>query len=279
MLNLALMMVAATLALGQTQPADPGTRAREILEQGTKDKNPDVRTEAVVALSLVGAREKTLDTLDSMLADHDVRVRIAVVSTLSGFNDPRTASLLEKALNDSVPEVDFAAARALYRLRKPDGKKLLLAVATGESKGSSSFLTKEERSTLRLLHTPTKLFITTAELVVPLPGFGFGLSSAESLLLDPAFSARAAALLLLVRESDPATKAAVQEGLTDKDWSLRAAAAHLIAMHPYPQFQKDLVPLLKDRKAAVRFRAAAAYIRLEALRKEPHPRRPKRHRH
>src|SRR5947207_3081928 len=144
MLNLALMMLTATLALGQTQPSDPGTRAREILEQGTKDKNPDVRTEAVVALSLVGAREKMLDTLDSMLADHDVRVRIAVVSTLSEFKDPRTASLLEKALNDSVPEVDLAAARALYRLREPDGKKFLLAVASGESKGSSGFLTREK---------------------------------------------------------------------------------------------------------------------------------------
>jgi hypothetical protein len=42
MLNLALMMLTATLALGQTQPSDPGTRAREILEQGTKDKNPDI---------------------------------------------------------------------------------------------------------------------------------------------------------------------------------------------------------------------------------------------
>ena len=88
MLNLALMMLTATLALGQTQTSDPGTRAREILEQGPKDKNPDVRTAAVVALSLVGAREKMLDTLDSMLADHDVRVRIAVVSTLSESKIP-----------------------------------------------------------------------------------------------------------------------------------------------------------------------------------------------
>ena len=50
---------------------------------------------------------------------------------------------------------------------------------------------------------------------------------------------------------------------SDKQWSVRAAAAHLVAMHPFPQFREKLVPLLDDDKDAVRVRAAAAYIRLE----------------
>jgi len=37
----------------------------------------------------------------------------------------------------------------------------------------------------------------------------------------------------------------------------------LVAMHPFPQFRKKLVPLLDDKKNAVRIRAAAAYIRLQ----------------
>jgi HEAT repeat protein len=44
---------------------------------------------------------------------------------------------------------------------------------------------------------------------------------------------------------------------------VRAAAAHLIAMHPFPQFREHLIPLLDDKKDAVRVRAAAAYIRLQ----------------
>ena len=44
---------------------------------------------------------------------------------------------------------------------------------------------------------------------------------------------------------------------------MRAAAAHLVAMHPFPQFREKLVPLLDDKKDAVRVRAAAAYIRLQ----------------
>jgi len=51
--------------------------------------------------------------------------------------------------------------------------------------------------------------------------------------------------------------------LSDKEWSVRAAAAHLVAMHPFPQFHEQLVPLLDDKKDAVRVRAAAAYIRLQ----------------
>ena len=51
--------------------------------------------------------------------------------------------------------------------------------------------------------------------------------------------------------------------MSDKEWSVRAAAVHLVAMHPFPVFQEKLVPLLDDEKHAVRVRAAAAYIRLQ----------------
>jgi hypothetical protein len=34
-------------------------------------------------------------------------------------------------------------------------------------------------------------------------------------------------------------------------------------MHPYPGLREKLVPLLDDKKEAVRVRAAAAYIRLQ----------------
>jgi HEAT repeat protein len=34
-------------------------------------------------------------------------------------------------------------------------------------------------------------------------------------------------------------------------------------MHPFPEFREKLIPLLDDKKDAVRVRAAAAYIRLQ----------------
>jgi HEAT repeat protein len=261
----ALMVLTTTLAFGQTKPSDTVQRCRRMLEEAAHDKNPDVRKGAAEALSLVGVKDNPLRSLDPMLDDHDVSVRIAVVSTLSDFKDNSTIPLLKKALKDPVPEVDFAAAKALYQLHDPDGVQFLLAVVAGESKASSSYLSKEKRSALRLLHTPTKLFTTVAigaAGFAPVPGLGLGLSSAQGILSDPDSSARAASLLLIGNTHDPALTDAVGSALSDKEWSVRAAAVHLVATHPYPEFRQDLVTLLDDKKGSVRLRAAA-YIRLQ----------------
>jgi HEAT repeat protein len=221
-------------------------------------------------------KDNPLRSLDPMLDDHDVSVRIAVVSTLSDFKDNSTIPLLKKALKDPVPEVDFAAAKALYQLHDPDGVQFLLAVVAGESKASSSYLSKEKRSALRLLHTPTKLFTTVAigaAGFAPVPGLGLGLSSAQGILSDPDSSARAASLLLIGNTHDPALTDAVGSALSDKEWSVRAAAVHLVATHPYPEFRQDLVTLLDDKKGSVRLRAAAAYIRLQQREKRRPTRR------
>ena len=237
-----------------------------MLNDASHDANPDVRIGAAQALSLVGVKDNALESLAPMLDDHDVSVRIAVVVTLGDFKDNRTIALLKKALQDPVPEVDFAAAKVLYHLHDRDGVQFLLAVVSKESKASSSYLSKEKRSTLRMLHTPTQLFTTIAigaAGFAPVPGLGFGLSSAQGILSDADSSARAASLLLIGASSDPDLADAVESALTDKEWSVRAAAAHLIALHPFPQFREDLIPLLDDNKDAVRVRAAAAYIRLQ----------------
>ena len=116
-----LMMLSATLALGQAKPPDPVVRCRSILKDAVQDHNPDIRRNAAEALSLVGVKDNALESLAPMLDDHDVPVRIAVVVTLGDFKDNRTLPLLKKALQDPVPEVDFAAAKVLYQLHDPAG--------------------------------------------------------------------------------------------------------------------------------------------------------------
>jgi len=264
------MMLGTTLAFGQTTPADTLQRCHSMLNDAAHERNPDGRKGAAEALSLVGVNDGALESLAPMLDDHDVPVRIAVVVTLGDFKDNRTLPLLKRALQDAVPEVDFAAAKVLYQLHDPDGVQFLLAVVSGESKASSSLLSKEKRGALRLLHTPTQLFTTIAigaASFAPVPGLGYGLSSAQGILSAPDSSARAASLLLIGSSSDPALVDAVASALPDKEWSVRAAAAHLVAMHPFPEFREQLVPLLDDQKDAVRVRAAAAYIRLQQVTK------------
>jgi HEAT repeat protein len=260
-----LMMLGASLAFAQTKPIDSLQRCRTILDDAAHDHNPDGRKGAAEALSLVGVGDALL-SLAPMLDDHDVPVRVAVVVALGDFKDSRTIPLLKKALEDPVPEVDFAAAKELYQLHDPAGVEFLLDVVSKESKASSGFITKEKRSALRMLHTPTQLFTTIAigaAGFAPVPGLGYGISSAQGILSGADSSARAASLLLIGASRDPALVDAVESALTDKEWSVRAAATQLIALHPFPQLQDKLIPLLDDDKDAVKVRAAAAYIRLQ----------------
>lgn len=233
------------------------------------DKNPDVRRESALAMSLLNSSRFVLAELGPLVQDKDVSVRVAAVSALGDLRSRQAIPLLNEALNDPVPEVSMAAAKALFELHQPQGEQYLLAAVSGQTKAASSYITTQMRTTLRLLHTPTKLFtvaaLGAAGMMVPVPGFAFGLSSVEGILSDPGASARAAALLFIGMSQDPAVAEAVQSALVDTQWSVRAAAVHVTAMHPYPQFRANLLLLLTDKKPAVRLRAAAAYLRLADL--------------
>src|SRR5579872_4848020 len=139
-----MMLLGVTLAFGQADPAATRQRCLVILGQGIHDRNPDGRKSAAEALSLLGVKDNVLQALSPMLDDKDVTVRIAVTTSLGDLKDWRALPLLKKALQDPVPEVDFAAAKVLYELRDPEGLKFLLEVVNGESKASSSYFSKEK---------------------------------------------------------------------------------------------------------------------------------------
>ncbi len=273
LLTLALFM--PTLDFAQPPPAAPVSihdRANALLDAGLKDKNPDTRVQAVQALGLVGPREPYISQLEAMLADKDVLVRLATIASLVDLKNKRTVGSLQMALNDEAPEVGFAAAKALWSLKDPAGKAALVSVLSGETKTSSSFMTKQKRDALRMLHTPRPLFffaLKTGVGIAPVPGLGEGISSLQGILSDPSVSGRAATAILLATEKDPEILQALLEARSDKDASVRAAVVHAIALRNDPALESNLVPLLDDPKAAVRFRAAAGCLRLELIKATP----------
>jgi HEAT repeat protein len=243
-------------------------RARSLLEDSLKDKNPDTRKHAVQSLGLVSPREPHLSELEAMLEDKDVEVRLATITSLMDLKNERTVSALRKALDSDVPEISFAAAKALWTLNDPVGHEALLAVLSGETKTASGFITRQKRDALRMLHTPKVLFLFAVKQganFAPVPGLGAGVSSLQGILSDQSVSGRAATALLLGTDEDPQVLLALQNALTDNDWSVRAAAVHAIAVRNDPALEKDLLPLLDDKKEAVRVRAAAGYLRLESI--------------
>jgi HEAT repeat protein len=241
-------------------------RACGFLDASLKDKNPDTRKQAVQALGLVSPREPYLSQLEAMLDDKDVEVRLAAITSLVDLRNARTVSTLRKALDSDVPEVSFAAAKALWTLNEPDGREALVSVLGGDTKTASGFITRKKREALRMLHTPKTLFMFAVQQganLGPIPGLGAGVASVQGILSDPSVSGRAATALLLGTDKDPLVLQALQDALSDKDWSVRAAAVHALALRNDPALETDLVPLFEDKKEAVRVRAAAGYLRLE----------------
>jgi len=248
--------------------AATGPECQQILQRALQDKNPDTRKQAVIALSLAGSRGPLLPDLQGMVHDKDVGVRLAAVASLAEVKNLPSRESLHQALADPVPEVSFAAAKALWAQRDPSGAQALLAVLAGQNKTSSSLFTREKRDALRMLHTPRTLFwfaLLQGIGMAPVPGLGEGVTSLQALLADPDISGRAAAALLLGKDQRPAALAALRDALTDKEWSVRAAAAHSVALRNDPALRPDLEPLLADKKQAVRLRAAAGYLRLSPL--------------
>ncbi len=261
--RLLLLIVLIAPAAGAVLPS--GEQVRGILTKALHDGNPDTRLQAVTALGLIGPREPYVGQLESMLKDKDAQVRLASIASLVDLRSPRTVAALRKALNDDVPEVSFAAAKALFALNDPAGKQALLSVVEGETKTSSGFFDKQKREALRMMHTPKTMFmfaVRQGAAFAPVPGLGAGIASMQDLLSDANVSGRAAAVLLLGKEKDSETLQALREALSDKDWSVRAAAVHALALRNDPQLRPEFVPLLQDKKEAVRLRAAAAYLRL-----------------
>jgi HEAT repeat protein len=261
-------------AVAQTPPAashTPTERAYAYLNAGLQDRNPDTRKQAVQSLGLIGPREPYITQLEGMLDDKDVEVKLATITSLLDLKNPRTVPALRRAMVSEVPEVSFAAAKALWALKETDGRDTLLAILAGNMKPSSGFITKQMRDSVRMLHTPHTLFIFAMKQgagIAPVPGLGEGISSVQGILSDPGVSGRAATALLLAPDKDPMVLAALIDALTDKDASVRAAAAHAIALRNEPALEDKLVPLLDDPKQAVRLRASAGYLRLELVKAE-----------
>ena len=267
-----ILILSASAVLVSQGRAATQAQCSELLRRGLDDKNPETRKQAVVALSLAASRGPLFTRMEEMLGDKDVEVRLAVVAGLAEVKTRSATAALHKALDDEVPEISFTAAKALWARNDPAGRNALMAVLAGESKTTSGFLSKQKREALRMMHTPRTTFmfaVRQGARLAPVPGVGEGISSMQSILTDSGVPGRASVALLLSTDRGPGVLDALKDALSDKDWSVRAAAVHALSLRNDPALKKDLEPLLKDDKAAVRLRAAAGYLRLSAIQAGP----------
>jgi HEAT repeat protein len=255
----------ATRCLGQKPDSGQTPHAVEVLQQGAADRDPDTRRQVAVSLSLSRTSAPVVALLETLVKDSDYLVRQAALDALGELGDRKLTRLAEPALNDDVPEVMFAAARALHRLHDPAGKSMLLAIVEKEEKAQSNPLRVKFRNLMRRTKTPRSAFFLAVEQgsgLIPVPGIGEGISAMSAMLNDEGFSARATALLLLASDPSPDVRMAIEQAFLDDDWSMRATAVQLVVRPQNARWRNRLIPLIDDSSKKVRFRAASAYLRV-----------------
>jgi len=264
-LCLAMISLQATQCLGQKKDSSQNLHAVEVLKQGAADHEPETRRQVALALSLSRTSAPVTSILESLVKDSDYLVRLATLDALGELGDRKLARLAEPALGDDVPEVMFAAARALHRLHDPAGKSMLLSIVEKEEKAQSNPMRVKFRNLIRRTKTPRSAFFLAVEQgsgFIPVPGIGEGISAMSAMLNDEGFSSRATALLLLSADPSPDVRMAIDQAFLDDDWSMRATAVQLTVRPQNALWRNRLVPLIDDTSKKVRFRAAAVYLRV-----------------
>lgn len=255
----------ATAALS---PAAATLKAWKCLNDGIAEKNYDRRAQAIAALGTIGLRRSAVALIESGLRDKDAPVRQAAVEVLGTMKSRSSIPKLRVALDDNSAVVRFAAAQALWAMGDRSGQDLFLDVLGGERKASTGMVRGGLQQVHEEMHDPKALAELGSEQAAGafLGPAGFGIKAAIELVKDNAAPARAISALLLAEDSSEDARDVLRDALQDKSWIVRAAAAEALGVHGSVSDVKTLAPLLDDSEKKVRYRAAAAIIRVAAHR-------------
>lgn len=261
-----LCVLPGQVARAQNSDRSSADRARAVLKAGATDADPDTRREVAVALSVIASRDPAADLLAALAKDKDSLVREAAIVSIGELKDRRLAQPAVDDLDDSVPEVVYAAARTLFELKRPEGKEVLMEIVEKEVKAKSGLVHAKMRDVTRRMKRPKSAILFVARQgvgFIPVPGVGEGFSALSALVTDADFSARATALLVLGSDSSSGVRMLIEQAFSDDEWSMRAAAVQIAASRHERQWRSRLIPLFDDTNRRVRYRAAASYLRLE----------------
>jgi len=249
-------------------PAAANFKAWKCLNDGMAEKNYDRRAQAIAALGTIGLRRSAVALIESGLNDKDAPVRQAAVEVLGTMKSRSSIPKLRVALDDNSAVVRFAAAQALWAMGDRSGQDLFLEVLDGDRKVSTGIVRGGLQQVHEELHDPKALAELGSEQAAGalLGPAGFGIKAAIELVKDNAAPARAISALLLAEDSTEDARNVLRDALQDKSWIVRAAAAEALGVHGSVNDVKTLAPLLDDSEKKVRYRAAAAIIRVTSRR-------------
>jgi len=246
------------------KPAETIKRCWQSLTESVQDgKHTETRTQALHALSDLGWSARADGLIASAMRDPDLDVRSAAILAAGKTKSRALIEPVKKLLDDTEPQVVFAAATTLWRqFADKSGEDILAAIAAGDRKANPSLIHGAKHDISRTLHSPSALerigLVTGAGMV--LGPFGFSISAVEYLRKNGGDSARIQAIDLLEGDKSEGVRDQMKNALDDKDPGVRAAAVKVVGKFHRSQDAKAIATLLDDPKLPVRLAAAAAYI-------------------
>lgn len=251
----------STEAKSPSQPSELRKQAWEILQGGAKAEKTSDRAAAIHALGLMPHDSRGRSMAEAALADDAADVRTAAAAALGEIGSRGSIPKLEAATDDKDPSVALAAAHALVLLKDESGYEVYYEVLTGERKTGKGALAQAAA-----LKDPKKLAeLGFQEGLGFIPFGGLGWKAFKTIKKNDPSPVRAAAALVLAKDPDPKTTKILADAAGDKNWIVRAAALEALAKRGDPTVLNTVELYLSDEEGEVKYTAAAAALRLIAV--------------
>jgi HEAT repeat protein len=253
---------------GQAHPVHPKVpqtireQAWQIIEDACATDKTGDRAIAVLVLGLVPNDARSAQMAEKALADDKPEVRTAAAVALGEMRSRAGLPKLRAAIDDPDPSVVLAAAHSLDLMHDKAAFEVYYEVLNGERKAKKGLLS----SKADLLHDPKKMAQLGFEQgigFVPFAGIGWG--AIKAIAKDDSSPIRAAAAKVLTRDPDPASKKALIDATGDKSWIVQTAAIEALAKRGDRSALSTVEKYMADEKNAVKYTAAAAVLRLTAV--------------
>jgi HEAT repeat protein len=243
-------------------------QAWQILHTACSADKAIARAIAVGVLGLLPGNPRARKMAEKALTDEKSEVRSSAAVALGAMQSKASIAKLREAADDQDPSVALAAAHSLIQLNDDSGYEVYYEVLTGKRKGKKGLIASETA----VLKDPKKM----AELGIQegigfIPFAGMGWQAFKVIHKGDSSPVRAAAAKVLTKDPDPDTTKALADAVGDKNWVVRAAALEALAGRGDPSVLDTVELYMSDDKDAVKYTAAAAVVRLSAIKESGTP--------